>query len=103
MNIKKIKATIDYKSLAKMLSKEKEYMYIVKNKYQEKEFKKLYNRYLVKIKDQLINPVILKEFIYEDIPDDLKIKFVFNITTFPVLVIKEKDKAINVLVGIKDI
>jgi hypothetical protein len=85
------------------LIKKENYIYLIylKEHLENKIYKKELKNYIKYLKNNLINKNDLKLFIYDDLKFEEK-EVLNNINIFPLLVIKEKNKEIEYITGIRN-
>ncbi len=86
----------------KNLTNKEEFIYIVYFDNHIKQFQDEYKNYVKFIKSNLLKPESLIEFNFSQIPSKKLNDFTFSKNIFPLLVIKEKNKGIEFIEGIKN-
>lgn len=84
-----------------ILKNKEEFIYIVYFDNNIKQFQDEYENYVKFIKNNLIKPDSLVEFNYEYIKKEHLKDFTYGKNVFPLLVIKEKNKGIEFIDGIR--
>lgn len=97
-----VEAKRNYLEELKKLNNKDEFLYIVYFDNNIKQFQEEYKNYVNLIKTNLTKPENLIEFNYSQIPPDKLNDFTFGKNVFPLLVVKEKNKGIEFIEGIRN-
>ena len=90
----------DYLKELNLLKNKEEFIYIISFDNKITKIKEEIEKYKEKIRINLKNPQDLVEFEYFNIPKDNLNEFTFGKFIFPLLVVKEKNKSIEIIEGV---